>query len=253
MKYLIDVSDKRNQYVLSMLKQAGKNAFVYLEYINRVEQGDVLVFSPAKKFSLEEVINFCPNITVYCGNISQEIKQIFTNKNISVINFLQDEEFAIKNAQLTAEGVLALILEHTDKSIIGQKILFLGGGRITKASAILLEKIGAKIYIATYNEQDYLLANYYSIQRYYKDEFLEKLGRFDCIVNTRPIEFFTQEMVDKISKSTLFIETASKKCIGENLKYGFKYLPAPALPQKYASYSAGKIIADKILIGERND
>ncbi len=252
MKIFVDTTDKRNQFVLKFLLKAGKNAFVYLENIHKVEKGDCIVFSPAKKFLYEEVINFCSNLTVYCGNIPQDIYEIFTKKQITVKNYLDDESFSIKNAKLTAEGVLALILEHTDKSLSELKVLFLGGGRITKASAILLQKLNVYVGVDSYNKADYLNAEYYSNKAFFKESFINDLNEYDVIVNTRPFNFITEQMIKKIPKNTLFIETASVKCIGEDKKFNFVYLPAPALPQKYACYSAGKIIADKIL-GELND
>lgn len=247
MKILVDTQDKRNQHVLKLLQNAGKKAYVYLEYINKIEQGDIIIFSPAKKFIYEEVINFCPNVTIYCGNIPQDLLEILINKQIKIFNYLEDESFSIKNAKLTAEGVLALILTHTEKSITELKVLFLGGGRITKASAILLQKLGTYVAVASYNIKDYENAEYYSNKTYFQGSFIKDLGEYDVIVNTRPFNYITEQMINKISASTLFMETASVKSIGEDKKYNFTYLPAPALPQKYACLSAGKIIADKIL------
>ena len=171
MKILVDTQDKRNQHVLKLLQNAGKNAYVYLEFINKIEKGDIIIFSPAKKFIYEEVINFCPNITIYCGNISQEFLEILQEKNIKIVNYLSDESFSIKNAKLTAEGVLALILTYTEKSITELKVLFLGGGRITKASAILLQKLGTFVAIASYNKTDYENAEYYSNKSYFDNIF----------------------------------------------------------------------------------
>ena len=57
---------------------------MYLEYINKIEQGDIIIFSPAKKFIYEEVINFCPNVTIYCGNIPQDLLEILINKQIKI-------------------------------------------------------------------------------------------------------------------------------------------------------------------------
>lgn len=252
MSIFVDTSDKRNQFVLFYLLEKNIDAKVYLENCNKVKSGDIIVFSPAKKILYEEIINFCEKITIYCGNLSEEFLQILNSKKIIVKNLLQDEAFAIKNAILTAEGVLSLIIENTQKSLQELSVLFLGGGRITKASAILLKKLGVNVEIASFNENDYGLAHFYSDRAYFKDSFISNLNKFDVIVNTRPFCYINEESINKINENTLFIETASVKCIAEKERVKFNYLLAPALPQRFACKSAGKIIADKIL-GELND
>ena len=59
-------------------------------------------------------------------------------------------------------------------------------------------------------------------------------------------------MIKNIGKQALFLETASVQSVAETDRKTINYLLAPALPQRYSCYSAGKIIAEKIL-GELND
>ena len=252
MRIFVDTSDKRNQVVLKLLQEAGKDASVYLENINRIQKGDIIVFSPAKKFLYEEVVSFCPHTVIYCGNLPEEILKLFADRMVKVNNLLDDEFFAIQNARLTAEGVLSLIIEKTEKSIEDVNVLFLGGGRISKASAILLKKLGVFVGIASYNKADYNMAHYYSDRAYYKEEYVSALKDFDVIVNTRPFCYIDVKILKNLKRDALFLETASVKCISEENSEGVNYILAPALPQRFACYSAGKIIADKIL-GELND
>lgn len=252
MKYFIDTTDRRNEFVYKILKEHNKPCFVYLENINKIQKGDVIIFSPAKKFSLEEVSFLNNEITVFCGNIEENIKSIFNKKIIKVVNFLKDELFSIENAKLTAQGVLAIILFSIEKSILDTKVLFLGGGRITKASATLLKKIGFKTDVASYSLIEFHNANFYADNAFFDNGFIPYLSQYDVIVNTRPVKFVTEKMIDNISENCNFIETASVCCLDKDKKYKFNYLLAPALPQRFTPYSAGKLIVERIF-GEENE
>ena len=162
MKFYIDTSDRRNEFVYKILQKENLPCFVYLENINKIQKGDVIVFSPAKKFTTEELSYFTKDITIYAGNISDNTRLIFNNKNIKHINLLEDEVFAIENAKLTAQGLLAIILFSIEKNFSSTKILFLGGGRITKASVNLLKNLGFIVDVASYTLNEYHNAIYYA-------------------------------------------------------------------------------------------
>lgn len=252
MKYFIDTTDRRNEFVYKILMQKQKPVFVYLENINKVQKGDIIVFSPAKKFTVEEVSFLPKEITIYCGNTAENIISIFNKKNIKVINILKDEVFAIENAKLTSQGLLAIILFSIEKSYLDTKILFLGGGRITKASTEILKRVGFKVDVSSNSITEYYNALYYADNAFYKDDFLENISCYDIIINTRPAKLDNNKIIENISKNCIFIETASLHCLDSEKKYNFTYLLAPALPQRFTPYSAGKLIADKI-IGADND
>jgi len=252
LKFYIDTSDRRNEYVYKILTSKNLPCYVYLENINKVKNGDIIIFSPAKRFSVEEVMIFPKEITIYAGNTNDNILSIFNNKNINYVNLMKDEIFAINNARLTAQGLLAIILFSIEKSFKETKILFFGGGRITKASVPTLKSLGFKVDVASYSLLEYHNAHFYADNCYLKDEFISNLDKYDVIVNTRPVKFVNDKMIDKISENCYFIETASLNCLDSEKKYNFNYLLAPALPQRFTPYSAGKLIADRI-IGDIND
>lgn len=248
--FFFDLQDKRNYTVKKILSKKYKTAV--LEKTSEIKQGDVIVYSPAKKFDLSEALSLPSGITVYCGNVCEQIQKIFKEKYITVKNLLKDEIFAIENAKLTAEGVLSIIISNTDKSIFEQKILLLGGGRITKACCVLFKKLGVNCSVASFSQSEYFNAFYYSDKRYLGNDFYKEVGLYDVIINTRPFLYITDDKVDKIKKDALFIETASENCLNVTSVKNFKYFLAPKLPQKFSPYSAGRIIAEKIL-GDIND
>ena len=251
MTYYIDIIDNRNKILFELLKQEHKHVEVFDLTANKFSENDVVVFAPSKKID-EEYVGFLPeNITLIGGNYSELIRELLCRKNIKYINLMQDETFAIKNANLTCEGVLALIITHSQKSIYENSILILGAGRIAKAMSILLNKIGANYSIASFNKDSFPQNYIYSKNNYFAYDFVRDLHKFDVIINTIPAEILDENALNHIAKDAVFIETASTKCLDESKVNGrFNYILAPALPQKYTCQTAGKLMLDAVL--ERN-
>lgn len=246
MKIFLDFLDKRTKYLASKL-----NSFDVFEInetnLLKAENGDFVVFPPNKKWQEEEIKLLPNNITLFCGKVDNSIKPILFEKNIKHINFLDDELFSIENAQLTAEGVLALIIENSPKSLYENNILLLGGGRITKALASILCQLNVKFSIASFGESNYFESHYFCKNNYLGYDFLKDIKTFDVIVNTRPFEFFDDAQIMEINDGTVFIETASSNCLDEQKAVHFIYLKAPALPQRFCFESAAQLLLKKIL------
>ena len=248
MKYFVDIVDKRNQILKDLLIQNGQMVEVFdFNKVTEIKKGDTVVFSPAKKFTIEEVEKLPKGINLVCGNVGEENLKKLKNKKIKIKNLMEDEIFTVKNANLTAEGVLAIILEKTDVSIFESNVLILGGGRIAKAMATILKCLGVNYAIVSFNPikfpSYYLLSN----KCYYRKGFLRDLKKYNVVVNTIPARIIDDEIINSIDPKTLFIETASVKCLDDTQKLDFEYLFAPALPQRYSAVSAGKLVYESIM------
>ena len=60
-------------------------------------------------------------------------------------DYYDDEAVLLRNAAITAEGAVALAMERTDRTLLGSRVLILGGGRISQALAPRLRALGAEI------------------------------------------------------------------------------------------------------------
>lgn len=247
MKYFLDLNDKRNQVVKNLLEKDGEQVFEFdFKTIKNISKNDMCVFSPAKKFSTEELKSLPSKIKLVCGKLSDEQVKILKQKKIQHINLMSDEIFTVKNANLTSEAVLSIIIEKTKVSIFESAVLILGGGRIAKALAVMLKGLGVQFAIVSYNPIKFPSYFSFSDKCYYRENFVRDLEKYNVIVNTIPAKIIGEDIVEKIKKETVFIETASVKCLEENEKLQFEYLFSPALPQKYASQSAGKYVYESI-------
>lgn len=250
MKYLIDETDKRNKILKKLMKKNNFNAFTY-ENIYNLEKGDTIIFAPNKKFDAEFCNNLPNEITIFSGKINKETANIFASKNIRHINFLDDEIFAIQNSHLTAEGILGLLIYEQEKSIFDINILILGGGRVGKTLAKLLEKLGIKFAIAGNSQNTYENCFYFSNKNFLGDEYKSHLGEFDVIVNSVPSSILSTCDLQNIKKDCLFLEISSIQTL-ENEDYEFKYVLCPALPQKFSAESAGNILFECFLRLNKN-
>lgn len=256
MNFFIDISDKRNKYIASELIKMGHIANsidfennTYANTENKDTGKDIFIFSPAKKFTLDEAEKISQNSIVFGGNLKDEIKLIFDKKNISYINIMNDESFVIKNAKITAEGVLALLINSTEKSIYENKILILGSGRVGLAIASLFNKLNLLTDLAIFHNDKLAVASFYCNNVIFQNELENVLEKYDVIINTVPSEILRKNHLEKIKENSVILEIASVNCLDKNLLNDFKikYILAPALPQVYSTESAAKIMLECIM------
>lgn len=240
MKYFIDLSDARNKALYKLLESEGLS-------VNQLEFNEVgtYIFSPAKRFEVDEVLKVPEGSVVFAGNLKEEIREIFGDKKLKHVNFLDFEDFAVKNAVLTAEATLPVLIEHTDRSVFDQKILIMGLGRIGKALAILFDKLGVD-YSCMVTERELDYASIYARKYFTKKELLNKALNFDTIINTIPTKMFEDKDIGRIADETVFIELASIKCL-DDTKANFKFIWALALPTKYTPMSAAELMKEVVL------
>jgi len=244
----LDVKDKRLGFVKEGLTSKNIACDVLdVNNFNNLKPKDVAVLSPAFKWNEQLVNSVANNITVIAGAISEEFKAVLSAKNVKYINVMANEDFVLKNATLTAEGMLCDLILNTPQSMYSQNILIIGSGRVAKAVAYLFFKLGLKFDMAMRNEVEYnhnkLIANKCFLWHEYKD----KLKDYDCVINTVPVQLFEESDLDKFKKGSYVFELASKKCFGDLQVKGFTYVLCPALPAKYTPQSAGELILEIIL------
>lgn len=248
MIFYIDTADKRNQVVKNLLKEGDCTVYnLDKTNISAVQEKDALIFAPNKKFEDSELEKLPNNILLFCGNLPKSQMLIAENKNIKVFNLLTDELFAIKNAKLTAEGILCLILQNTENSIFESKILIMGSGRVGKATAILFEKMGVKFSLFSSTEDSFNSNHLFSGKHILGSSLKNELSKFDIIINTIPAKILDENDLKNIKSNCLFLEIASIQSIAPTPENAFTYLLCPALPQRFSSQTAGKYMFECII------
>ena len=186
--------------------------------------------------------------TLFGGGLSDEFLSYCAERCAKVYDFFDDEDLTLKNADLTAEGALELVIKETDSAVLGSNTLILGFGRVGKACAKLFSAVGSEVSVAARSESARAAA----------DELGHLSCVFDCedayraadiVINTVPQTVLTRERLGLMKKDAMVLDLASAP-YGTDFEaakeFGIKALTAPGLPGKTAPKTAGKLIAESI-------
>ena len=157
------------------------------------------------------------------------------------------EEYQIANAQLTAEGAVALLCPETGLS--GAHVLLLGYGRIARLLARELQKAGALVTAAARSGEQRAWAEAEGIEALPLDALSGALDRFDVIIGTIPAPVLTEPLLALVRKDALLLELASAPGgidAAAAHERGLRYIRAPGLPAKYAPERAAVILRDAV-------
>jgi hypothetical protein len=275
MNFFVEFSDRRNIILAEILKRrTGFNVFGFAsgEQCGFCENA-VVVFSPAKRLSLSETVGLPKKTVVFGGAQEEGILSELSKKDILYKNLLLDELYAVENAALTAEGALALLITHSEKSMLENKVLVLGLGRVGKAVCLLLSRCGVSVSGCTFDSNELSASPLYAKKTFQGSELSSVLNQFDVIINTVPAIILNTSEIESLSHGTLIIELASKPCLnekdlnenglsgnglnknglnenslsGNGLNEKINYLKAPALPSRFCAYAAAEAMINAVL------
>ena len=179
------------------------------------------------------------------GRADNEALALFNSLDVKYFNMLDDEVFQARNARLTAEGTLDIILSHSFISLDRLKVLVIGFGRTGSAVVKILKDVGVgHLTVATTASIRPAMA--------FADKVIASkdfdFSFYDVVINTAPQQIIDDKEVLTFSSSAIYIDLASKPALSLNFA---KYLGIdadiyPALPAKTAPISAGEAIADYV-------
>ncbi len=186
---------------------------------------------------------------VFCG-MPQQHAEPFFRRGIRLYDYAAREEFAVRNALPTAEGVAQILLQTLPITVRGARVFITGYGRTARACARLLSAMGAHVTVAARRCSSLAFADTDG----YRSLYLRELPRFvqeaDAVVNTVPATVLTRDVLQAIRCDCPVIEIASAP-YGTDLdaarSLGVHVQIAPSLPGKVAPKTAGVILADTVL------
>ncbi|ARK25815.1 hypothetical protein SporoP37_14855 [Sporosarcina sp. P37] len=179
--------------------------------------------------------------SVYTGQSSAQWRQELSKKGIRHINYLQDEQFIWKNAQLTAEAFVHVFYEQTKRQIAGKQFYIAGFGRVGKAIAHTLHQMQAKVIIAARSDEQLAEAHMlgYGTQR------LTERTEFSrgYLVNTIPAQWLRADQTGTVH---VFDVSSAPGCLkhGEFSEYYTIHLK---LPGKHFPEDAAAVLAEAVL------
>lgn len=205
----------------------------------------------AFRHDAEALLRTLPKDAVVCGGMpGEKLLKTILELGIDFVDYYAREELVALNALATAEGTLALLLEHSPITIWESRVLVVGYGRIGKMLAAQLRALGAYVSVSARKPGDMAYIRAAGCEALDTRTLGEELGRFDTIINTVPARVLGREQLERISKDTLCIDLASRPGgfdFEAARELDLNVLWALGLPAETAPITAGKIIKETVM------
>lgn len=186
------------------------------------------------------------------GGLLEPWAAAFGERGAQCCELYGSEPLTTANAALTAEGAMALAMQHLPIALEGMHCLVIGFGRIGKLLARKLSALGAEVRVSARSASDRAMAEALGYGSEETGHYHHGLSAYELILNTVPHRILTASQLAGVREDCLLVELASQpggiprdSC--EAL--GLSYLAAPGLPGSYAPKTAGILYARSILAG----
>lgn len=183
-------------------------------------------------------------------------KPVFTGNGVliekyaggKVYDYAAREEFALCNAELTAEGAVGLLMNDYEGSVFGTRILLTGYGRIGRLTAGYLSALGADVIVAARKLSDRTRASLDGLKAsaYYELDY----PAFDIVINSVPAPVIDRRAVDNMREDVFLIDLASLPGGFDTDRVrerGLSFIHALSLPGRTAPLAAGRVIRDTVM------
>lgn len=197
---------------------------------------------------IENMIEKNKTKKIYLGCLDEYILSAVKDKDIEIIDYMQDETFVMRNAVLTAQAAAGVIFSKTDTAPIDTNVLIIGAGRIGTALYNILKAYFCNVSLTSR-----------------RDEMIEKQGcldtlkipehilTFDIVVNTVPYPVLLSDAISKMKEGSFVVDLSSHPHgvdFAACSKYKIRSYVELGLPGRFFPNSAGCAIADTILSKE---
>lgn len=192
----------------------------------------VLLPVPTKDFPLEQLTNLNPNAVILGGNLDA------LPDGIRKVDFLQEPLYLAKNAAITADCTIGMLMDRLPVTLEGVQVLILGFGRIGKCLARRLQSLGAVVTVWARKQTDLAMAVSLGCREGARCDLNAGLIRYRVILNTIPAPILSRAQTEHCRPDCLMLDLASKPGIEDD-----RAIWARGLPAKLAPESSGHLIA----------
>ncbi|MCY0876378.1 MAG: dipicolinate synthase subunit DpsA [Firmicutes bacterium] len=186
---------------------------------------------------------------IFTGIARPALASVARKHGLHLVRLMELDEVAILNSIPTAEGAIALAMEHTQITLHGSRCVVLGLGRCGVTLARTLAGIGAKVSVCARKPADLARIAEMGLTPYALQDMETALEDADVIFNTIPAPILTSDVLTHIPRSSVIIDIASAPG-GTDFRFaekrGIQAILAPSLPGMVAPKTAGRIIARTI-------
>lgn len=238
--HLISLCDIR----VCELAEAARQCDVAVLPVRPTAEGALNTPFSEKKIRMTELMGLIEDKPVFTGLADQVIAYAVG----AVFDYSAEDSFTLKNAELTAEGAVGLLISEYEGAVCGTDILVTGYGRIGKVLTAYLKAMGAHVTAAARKAADRRLITEsgYTPIDYPDIDFAD----YRVIINTVPAVVMDREAVDRMRDDVFLIELASAPGgfdVNRIRERDLSYISASGLPGKTAPLAAGTIIKETVI------
>ncbi|WP_028399031.1 dipicolinic acid synthetase subunit A [Ectobacillus panaciterrae] len=206
------------------------------------------IFSNKKVVLTKEQVEETPShFTIYSGISNAYLDGLAASTNRKLVKLFERDDVAIYNSIPTVEGTIMMVIQHTDYTIHGSKVMVLGFGRTGMSVARTFQALGAKVRVGARRSEHLARITEMTFAPFHLNDLEQEVQDADIVINTIPHLIVTASIISKMPAHTLIVDLASKPG-GTDFRYaekrGVKAFLAPGLPGIVAPKTAGQILAN---------
>ena len=200
-----------------------------------------------RRCGFAELLETAPaGLPVLAGKAGEPLRSVCRREKLALSDYFLREDFTLRNAELTAEGAVKLLLEG-GTALRGSRVLLAGFGRIGRLLALKMRALGAHVTVAARRSEDRVLAELLGCDAVPFSRVCD--GGWDAVVNTVPAPVFGAAELTEFGNAARLLELASPP-YGFDLEaaraLGVSVTTAPGLPGKHAPAAAAAAVRDAI-------
>lgn len=201
-------------------------------------------FSDSTYRPAELLVTARPGTLICAGKAGEATRTACREGDLRLADYFLREDFALQNAELTAEGALKLLLEGP-RALRGSRVLICGFGRIGRLLAVKLTALGAQVTAAARDPAERALARLSGCTAV---GLRQTAGDYDFVVNTIPatvlgereLAGFGGAMLMELASPPYGFDMTAAEALGRRI------IVASGLPGKTAPEAAAEAVRDSI-------
>lgn len=188
--------------------------------------------------------------TLVAGQFPVETEAWLQRQGVHCVSYLEQEPYQLRNASVTAEGAVYLLLHHMKRTVQQADILVIGYGRIGRFLTRKLTALGANVTVAVRKSAQRTELSLLGVETVQTGVYENGLERYDAVVNTVPSPVIHDAQAKQITPGCVCIEVASAPGgFPEQMKRGGRVVMGNGLPGKTAPQTAGESLARAVWEG----
>ena len=247
---IVDLNDVQDELYKLMKKQGSECELVDINRKTDFSKYDKIILPfPSKKEKLSFLSDisgvFSKGQTVIGGLLDEDAKISLSDMGVNFVDYFTFETYVLRNAYLTTQGAVRLLLENTKGYIAGKNAVVTGFGRIGKSLALMLKALGIKVFVAVRSDIQAADALSLGFDVFKISQLKSVAFYFDYIFNTIPFRIFEDEDIRRMRDDCIYFEIASKPFgadVNSFKKHEKAFVSGSALPGRFYP----KAVADNI-------